>query len=91
MGHARTYTSIFKDSKILNVTRYGKEGFEGGDEKAQQCGWLKDQLGLSWQIVPTALGKLLGDKDPQKWGKVMSAMRQMKKIEIKALQQAYDG
>ncbi|MEX1276679.1 MAG: VOC family protein, partial [Bacteroidota bacterium] len=44
-----------------------------------------------WQIVPTALGKLLGDKDPQKSGKVMSAMLQMKKIEIKALQQAYDG
>ena len=55
-----------------------------------QCGWLRDKFGLSWQIVPTVLGKLLGDKDPEKAKRVMQAMLQMKKIDIKGLQQAYD-
>jgi predicted 3-demethylubiquinone-9 3-methyltransferase (glyoxalase superfamily) len=64
---------------------------EGGDENAQQCGWLKDKFGLSWQIVPTALGEMLGDKDPQKARRVMQAMLQMKKIEIGGLKRAYDG
>jgi predicted 3-demethylubiquinone-9 3-methyltransferase (glyoxalase superfamily) len=139
------YTSIFKDSRILTITRYGEEGAEvsgrpkgtvmtiefrllgqefvalnggpifkfteaisfvvncesqdevdyywdklsaGGDPKAQQCGWLKDKYGLSWQIVPTVLGKLLSDPDPEKARRVMKAMLQMKKIEIEPLQQA---
>ena len=56
----------------------------------EQCGWLKDKFGLSWQIIPTTLGKLLGDKDPAKANRVMQAMLQMKKIDIKALQRAYD-
>jgi predicted 3-demethylubiquinone-9 3-methyltransferase (glyoxalase superfamily) len=55
-----------------------------------QCGWLRDKFGLSWQIVPTVLGKLLGDKDPQRANRVMQAMLQMKKLDIKGLQQAYD-
>ena len=55
-----------------------------------QCGWLKDKFGLSWQIVPTVLGKLLGDKDPQKANRVMQAMLKMKKLDIQGLQQAYD-
>jgi predicted 3-demethylubiquinone-9 3-methyltransferase (glyoxalase superfamily) len=61
---------------------------EGGDEKAQQCGWLKDKYGLSWQIVPTALNKLLSDPDPAKSQRVMKAVLQMKKIDINALKRA---
>lgn len=64
---------------------------EGGDEKAQQCGWLKDKYGLSWQIVPTILGELLQDKDAKKAERVMQAMLQMKKIDIAGLKKAYEG
>ena len=67
---------------------YGKL-LAGGREDA--CGWLQDKFGLSWQIVPSALGRLMGDKDPAKAGRVMQAMMQMKKIDIAALQRAYDG
>ena len=141
------YTSIFKDSKIGDVTRYGKEGYEihgreegtvmtvefeiegqkflalnggpifkfneaisfqvycetqeevdyyweklseGGDEKAQQCGWLKDKYGVSWQIVPTILIKMLKDKDSEKSQRVMKAMLQMHKLDISTLKKAYD-
>jgi predicted 3-demethylubiquinone-9 3-methyltransferase (glyoxalase superfamily) len=62
---------------------------EGGS--ADRCGWLKDKFALSWQIIPTALGQLLGDKDPQKSQRVMQAMLQMNKIEIAGLQKAYAG
>jgi len=142
------YVSIFKNSKIGTVTRYGEAGAEAsgmpkgtvmtvtfqlegqefmalnggpvfkfneaislivncetqeeldrlweklseeGDEKAQQCGWLKDKYGLSWQIVPAALGEMLQDKDPRKTENVMKALLQMKKIDMKALEQAYEG
>jgi predicted 3-demethylubiquinone-9 3-methyltransferase (glyoxalase superfamily) len=61
---------------------------EGGQE--QPCGWLQDKYGLSWQIIPTILGKLLGDKDAAKAQRVMQAMLQMKKIDIARLKQAYD-
>jgi len=141
------YTSIFKNSKIGNISRYGEAGYEihgkppgtiltiefelngqvftalnggpifkfneaisfqvscesqeevdyywgklseGGDEKAQQCGWLKDKYGLSWQVVPTVLVELLQDKDPKKSEGVMNALLQMKKIDIKGLKQAYE-
>jgi predicted 3-demethylubiquinone-9 3-methyltransferase (glyoxalase superfamily) len=57
--------------------------------KKERCGWLKDKYGLSWQIIPTALGEMLGDKDPQKAGRVMQAMMQMGKIEIEGLKRAY--
>lgn len=144
----RFYTSIFKDSEIGHIARYGKEGFEihsqpegtvmtiefqiegqkfealnggpqfrfneaisfivhcetqeevdyywdrlgeGGDESAQACGWLKDRFGVSWQIVPTALYELLQDPDPEKSGRVMQAMLQMKKLDIPALQRAHRG
>jgi predicted 3-demethylubiquinone-9 3-methyltransferase (glyoxalase superfamily) len=60
------------------------------DGEEVQCGWLKDKFGLSWQIVPTALGELLGDPDPVKSQRVMQAMLKMKKIEIAGLKQAYD-
>jgi len=57
----------------------------------QQCGWLKDKFGVSWQIIPSALGKLMSDPDPARSGRVIQAMLQMTKIEIAKLQQAYDG
>lgn len=142
------YTSVFENSKIMRITRYGEEAAqvsgrskgtamtvafqlagqqfvalnggpqfqftaaisfvvncdsqdevdyywgklsEGGDEKAQQCGWLKDKYGVSWQIVPTELGELLSNPDPAKSGTVMKAMLQMKKINVEALKQASDG
>src|SRR5216683_6604677 len=136
------YVSIFKNSKVVKVTRYGEDGpgpkgtvmsatfqlegqtfyaLNGGplfsftpaislfvncetqpevDElweklsaggKKERCGWLKDKYGLSWQIIPTALGEMLGDKDPQKAGRVMQAMMQMGKIEIEGLKEALDG
>ena len=134
------YTSVFKDAKIVSVSRYGEGGpgqtgtvmtatftlhgqefmelnggpefkfteaisffvncetqeevdelweklSEGGEEG--QCGWLKDKFGVSWQIVPTALGELLGDKDPEKAKRVLEAMLQMHKIDIAKLKQAH--
>ena len=71
------------------VDTYWEKLTEGGEES--QCGWLKDKYGLSWQIVPDALIKMLKDEDPSKAKRVMGAMLQMKKIEIDKLQQAYDG
>jgi predicted 3-demethylubiquinone-9 3-methyltransferase (glyoxalase superfamily) len=65
------------------------EKLSAGGEPGQ-CGWLKDKFGLSWQIIPTALGQLLGDPDPQKAQNVMQAMLQMTKIDIAALQHAHD-
>jgi len=62
---------------------------EGGEKG--RCGWLKDKYGLSWQIIPSALGKMLHDKDAEKASRVMKAMLQMNKIDVKTLQQEYDG
>ena len=56
-----------------------------------RCGWLKDKFGLSWQIVPTVLGRMLADKDPAKSRRVMEAMLQMDKIDIDRLKRAYEG
>jgi predicted 3-demethylubiquinone-9 3-methyltransferase (glyoxalase superfamily) len=61
---------------------------EGG--KKHSCGWLQDKFGISWQIVPTILGKLLHDPDPQKSKRVMAAMLQMQKLEIEPLRRAYE-
>ena len=136
------YTSVFKDSKVGNVARYGDAGpgpkgsvmtatfeIEGREFMAlnggpmfkftpaisfvvncktqdevddywnklleggapQQCGWLTDKFGVSWQIVPTALGEMMLDKDPAKAKRVMEAMLKMVKLDIKALKQAYEG
>jgi predicted 3-demethylubiquinone-9 3-methyltransferase (glyoxalase superfamily) len=135
------YVSIFKNSKVGSVTRYGEEGpgpkgtvmsatfqldgqeffalnggplftfspaisffvncetqqevdelweklSEGGEK--QRCGWLKDKYRLSWQIIPSILGKMLQDKDAEKSRRVMKAMLQMNKIDIEILKQAYD-
>ncbi|OLC75090.1 MAG: hypothetical protein AUH78_09865 [Gemmatimonadetes bacterium 13_1_40CM_4_69_8] len=138
---AQFYTSIFKNSKILNLSRYGDAGpgpkgsvmvvnfqLEGqqftalnggplfkfseafsfvvncetqkeideywnkltsGGGKESECGWLKDKFGFSWQIVPTALGKLMSD--PKKANRVMQALLQMKKLDIATLEDAAEG
>jgi predicted 3-demethylubiquinone-9 3-methyltransferase (glyoxalase superfamily) len=70
------------------VDEYWERLSEGGEK--QNCGWLKDKFGVSWQIIPTVLGKLLGDKDAQKSQRVMQAMLKMYKIDIKELQMAYE-
>ena len=135
------YVSLFKNSKVINVARYGRGGpgpegtvmtatfqldgqefmalnggplysfteaisflvhcetqqevdelwaklTDGGEEG--RCGWLKDRFGVSWQIIPNALGDMLQDKDPQKAQRVMQAMLQMNKIDTKVLKEAYD-
>jgi len=143
---ANFYVSIFRNSKIVRITRYGAESAQasgrplgsvmtadflldgqefvalnggpvfqltpaisfvvncetqeeiddiwmkltaGGEEV--QCGWLKDKFGVSWQVIPAELGKLLSTPDPVKSGRVMQALLQMKKIDITALQHAYGG
>ena|SRR5438105_6063508 len=73
------------------IDRYWSKLSAGGDEKAQQCGWLKDQYGLSWQVVPAVLPALIGDPDPAKAGRVMKALLPMKKLDIQALKQAHTG
>ena len=136
------YISIFKNSKIVSVSRYGEGGpgpkgtvmtgtfqlegqqfmalnggphftfspaisffvncetqhevdelweklADGGEE--QRCGWLKDKYGVSWQIVPSVLGKLLQDKDAKKSKRVMKAMLGMNKLDIEDLKKAYEG
>jgi predicted 3-demethylubiquinone-9 3-methyltransferase (glyoxalase superfamily) len=70
------------------VDFYWQKLSEGGDEKAQQCGWLKDKYGVSWQIAPRVLTEMLGDADIGKSQRVMTAMLKMKKIDIDELKQA---
>ena len=140
------YTAIFKNSRIVSMTRYGEAGYEvhgrpagtvmvvafelegqtftalnggpvftfneaisfqvscetqeevdyfweklsaGGDVQAQQCGWLKDKYGVSWQVIPSVLIEMIQDADVEKSQRVMQAMLQMKKIDIDALRRAY--
>ena len=71
------------------VDRFWEQLSKGGAEGP--CGWLRDRYGLSWQINPTVLGEMLSDPDPVKSKRVMEAMLKMKKIDIRALQQAYDS
>lgn len=142
------YVSIFDNSAIAGVSRYGKEGFEihgrpegsamvvsfrlagqeftalnggphfkfneaisfivecqsqaevdrywdrlgeDGDERAQQCGWLKDKYGVSWQIVPSEFIAMMKDRDIGKTERVMKAMLRMKKLDLAALRKAYEG
>ena len=71
------------------VDHYWERLSEGGEPGP--CGWLTDRFGVSWQVVPPFLGEMLSDPDPEKAGRVMQAMLQMRKIEIDELQRAYDG
>src|SRR5262245_21204562 len=144
---AKFYVSIFDNSSIGAVSRYGKEGFEvhgrpegsvmtvsfrldgreftalnggphfkfteaisfmvkcetqaevdrywgklgeGGDERAQQCGWLKDKFGLSWQIIPVAVFELLSGPEKEKSGRAMRAMLTMKELDLAYLRRAYE-
>jgi len=73
------------------IDYYWSKLSEGGDKNAQQCGWLKDKYGLSWQVVPVKLGEFMADKDRTKVERVMGKVMQMKKIELNTLEQAYAG
>ncbi|MGQ0698313.1 MAG: VOC family protein [Panacagrimonas sp.] len=73
------------------VDHYWTSLSAGGFEGAQQCGWLQDRYGASWQVVPIVLTEMIGDPDVEKSGRVMQAMMQMKKLDIARLQQAYRG
>lgn len=73
------------------VDHYWNRLSAGGDPVAQQCGWLKDSYGLSWQILPSVLAQLLGDADTRKTQRVMTALLQMHKPDIAELQKAYAG
>lgn len=73
------------------VDYYWEKLSAGGDEKAQQCGWLKDKYGLSWQVVPYMMSSWVGDPGSEKSQRAMQAMLQMKKIDIEKIKQAYEG
>lgn len=80
---------LVKCNSQEEVDRLWDKLLDGG--KAQRCGWLKDKYGLSWQIVPAALEKMLKDGNPERSGWVMKALMQMVKLDLKRLQQGYDG
>jgi len=73
------------------VDYYWEKLCEGGDEKAQQCGWLKDKFGASWQVVPSVLAEMIQDPTSEPSQRAMQAMLQMKKIDIAELRRAYAG
>jgi len=79
------YTSCKNQEEVDELWEKLADGGEPG-----QCGWLKDKYGMSWQIIPTALSDMLSDPDPDKSNRVMKAMLEMKKIDIRALKDAYD-
>lgn len=82
--------SLFVECETqAEVDRLWEKLLEGG--RAQQCGWLKDRFGVSWQIIPSALGRLMSDPDPEKAQRVVQAMMGMVKIEIAGLERAYAG
>jgi predicted 3-demethylubiquinone-9 3-methyltransferase (glyoxalase superfamily) len=74
-----------------DVDYYWEKLSAGGDPKAQQCGWLKDRFGLSWQVTPTILADMLADPDTVRSERAMEAMLKMKKFDIAALERAYRG
>jgi len=80
--------SLFVDCKTQEEVDHLWEKLSDGGT-IQQCGWLQDKFGVSWQIIPSVLMKMMGDKDPVKAQRVMKAMMQMVKLDIKKLQQAY--
>ena len=73
------------------IDYYWKRLTEGGDPKAQQCGWLKDRYGLSWQVVPAGMHDMLKDHKSEKAQRAMAAVMQMKKFDLAALKRAYEG
>jgi predicted 3-demethylubiquinone-9 3-methyltransferase (glyoxalase superfamily) len=73
------------------IDHYWEKLGAGGDPKAQQCGWLKDRYGLSWQVVPEGMEELFADEDPARAQRAMQAMLQMRKLDIAALRRAADG
>ena len=89
----------FNEAISLQVMCDSQEGIDrlwsrlsaGGDDKAQQCGWLKDRFGLSWQVVPADLQAWLGDPDPAKAGRAMKVFLKMKKIDLAKLKRAWAG
>jgi predicted 3-demethylubiquinone-9 3-methyltransferase (glyoxalase superfamily) len=93
LEHAFTFseaTSFYVECESQDEVDYFWNKLSAVPE-AEQCGWLKDQYGISWQIIPTALPELLNDPDPEKSRSVMEAMLQMKKIDIAGLEKAYAG
>ena len=82
--------SLFvKCADQAEVDRFWERLSDGG--KTEQCGWLKDRFGVSWQVVPTALGEMLQDADPARAERVMQALLQMTKLDVDALKKAYNG
>jgi predicted 3-demethylubiquinone-9 3-methyltransferase (glyoxalase superfamily) len=73
------------------IDHYWNKLSEGGDKNAQQCGWLKDKYGLSWQVVPTVLAEMMSNPDKEKAGRAMEALLQMKKLDIAELKRAFEG
>ena len=82
---------VVKCETQAEVDRYWDKLGEGGDERARQCGWLKDKYGVSWQIVPAALFEMMAGTDGKKSGRVMRAMLQMEKLDLALLRQAHEG
>jgi predicted 3-demethylubiquinone-9 3-methyltransferase (glyoxalase superfamily) len=81
---------VFCDTQD-EIDYYWSKLSAGGEPAAQQCGWLKDKYGVSWQVSPTALAEMFADKDTKKTGRLMTAMLPMKKLDLAALKRAYDG
>jgi predicted 3-demethylubiquinone-9 3-methyltransferase (glyoxalase superfamily) len=73
------------------IDYYWNKLSEGGDPAAQQCGWLKDKFGLSWQVAPSNVGDMIADPDVKKTDRVMKALMPMKKLDKKALEDAFNG
>ena len=92
MQHPFTFNeaiSFVVNCETQKEVDYFWEKLSAGGEKSR-CGWLKDKFGVSWQVVPTVIGEMMQDKDAAKSGRVMQAMLQMDKIDIKTLKQAYE-
>jgi predicted 3-demethylubiquinone-9 3-methyltransferase (glyoxalase superfamily) len=92
LEHPFTFTeaiSFVVNCETQEEVDYFWEKLSAGGEKSR-CGWLKDKFGVSWQVVPIVIGEMLQDQDDRKTGRVMQAVLQMDKIEIKTLQQAYE-
>ena len=88
-NEAISFQIMCKDQE--EVDYYWNKLSQGGDPSAQQCGWLKDRFGLSWQVVPTPLLEMMTDPDQEKADRTMEAMLQMKKLDIAELERAHDG